>query len=193
MYPERLYQIRNQVKEAVENSLAPKAPGPQPQSEMLLLDEALLRRVITVLPMVPGSVRGIQTALELLFGVNRSVGSIHATLAESGRKASLYNSALMPAGPILAEADEIFCGGTPCLTVVDGESFMVLNIAASDTRCETAWGVTFLDLMEQGVAFHDVAADGAVGICAGMNAAGLDVPLRPDLFHLIQEATKISR
>jgi hypothetical protein len=99
----------------------------------------------------------------------------------------------MPAGPILAEADEIFCGGTPCLTVVDGESFMVLNIAASDTRCETAWGVTFLDLMEQGVAFHDVAADGAVGICAGMNAAGLDVPLRPDLFHLIQEATKISK
>jgi len=188
-----LYQIRNQVKEAVENSLAPKAPGPQPQSEKLLLDEALIRRVITVLPMTPGSVRGIQTALELLFGVNRSVGYIHATLAESGRKAALYNTALTPAGPILAEADEVFCGGKPCLTVVDGKSFMVLNIAAADTRDESAWGVTFLDLLERGVTFHDLSADGALGIRAGMNAAGLDVPLCPDLFHLMQEATTISK
>lgn len=188
-----LYQIREQVEAAIRDSLAPKAPGPQTKVDLLDLDEALIRRAITVLPMVQGSVRGIQTGLELLFGVKRSIGYIHATLEESGRKAAAYNEALMPAKPILGEVDEIFCGGKPCLTVVDGESFMVLNISAADARDETTWGLTFLKLVEQGVLFHDIAADGALGIQAGMKVAELGVPLRPDLFHLMQEATKISQ
>ena len=188
-----LYKMRNQVEEAIRGALSPKAPGPQAKTELLPLDEELIRRVITVLPMVQGSVRGIQMGLELLFGVKRSVGYIHATLEEVGEKAAAYNEALMPAGPILGEVDEIFCGGAPCLTVVDGKSFMVLNIAAADARDETTWGLTFLDLVERGVVFHDVAADGALGIQAGMKAAELGVPLRPDLFHLMQEATKISK
>lgn len=187
-----LYKIRNQVQDALTSVLSPKPPGPQPETELLPLNEALIRRAITVLPMTQGSVRGIQTGLELLFGVERSVGYIHATLEEVGQKAEAYNSALMPTGPVLGEADEIFCGGKPCLTVVDGKSFVVLNISAAEARDETTWGLTFLDLVEQGVVFHDVAADGALGIKAGMKAAELGVPLRPDLFHLMQDATKIS-
>jgi hypothetical protein len=142
--------------------------------------------------MVQGTVRGIQMYLDLLFGVKCSTGYIHAILEESGRKAAAYNEAMMPAKPILGEVDEIFRGGDPCLTVVDGDSFMVLNISAAEARDETTWGLTFLKLIEQGVTFHDIAADGALGIQAGMKAAGLDAPLRPDLFHLMQEATKIS-
>lgn len=188
-----LYKIRGQVQEALTRELSPKSPGPKPETEELVLDEELIRRAITVLPMVQGSVRGIQTGLALLFGVERSVGYIHATLEEIGQRAEAYNQALMPTGPILGEVDEIFCGGAPCLTVVDGESFVVLNISAADARDETTWGVTFLDLLEQGVVFHDVAADGALGIKAGMKAAELDVPLRPDLFHLMQDGTKISQ
>ncbi len=188
-----LYRIRDQMKAAISESLAPTAPGPQAKTASLDLDEALIRRAITVLPMVQGTVRGIQTYLDLLFGVKRSIGHIHATLEESGRKAAAYNEAMMPAGPILGEVDEIFCGGEPCLTVVDGKSFMVLNISAAEARDETTWGLTFLKLIEQGVTFHDIAADGALGIQAGIKAAELDVPLRPDLFHLMQEATKISR
>jgi len=181
------------MQEALTNALSPMPPGPQPKTKLLAVDEEFIRRAITVLPMVQGSVRGIQTGLALLFGVEHSVGYIHATLEEVGQKAESYNSALMPTGPVLGEVDEIFCGGNPCLTVVDGKSFTVLNISAAEARDETTWGLKFLELLEQGVVFHDVAADGALGIKAGMKAAELSVPLRPDLFHLMQDATKISR
>ena len=188
-----LYMIRDQARNALAEWLAPKRPGPQPKSQVLEVNEGLVRRAITVLPMVQGSVRGIQTGLELLLGVERSVGSIHAILQEMGEKAAAYNGAMRPTGPVLGEADEIFCAGHPCLTVVDGDSFAVLNISAAQRRDETTWGLKFLELREQGVDFEDLAADGALGIQAGMKAAELAVPLRPDLFHLLQESTQISK
>jgi hypothetical protein len=187
-----LYKIRNQAAEVLAEALAPKEPGPQPKREMLEVNEALVQRAIMVLPMVQGSVRDIQTGLQLLLGVGRSVGSIHATLVELGEKAAAYNAEMKPTSPVLGEADEIFCAGKPCLTVVDGDSFAVLNISAAERRDETTWGLKFLELLEQGVNFHDLAADGALGIKAGMEAAELGVSLRPDLFHLMQEATKIT-
>ena len=98
---------------------------------MVEVNEALVRRAIMVLPMVQGSVRDIQTGLELLLGVERSVGFIHGTLQEVAEKAAAYNAEMMPTGPVLGEADEIFCSGKPCLTVVDGDSFIVLNISSA--------------------------------------------------------------
>ncbi len=93
--------------------------------------------------------------------------------------------------PVLGEADEIFAGRKPCLAVVDGRSFLVLNLAAADGRDATHWGLTFLDLTVQGIVFHDVAADGVRGIRAGLQAAELAVPLRPDLFHLLREGKRL--
>ena len=188
-----LYKLRDQAWSALERELAPKRPGPQGEVSQVEVNEELIRRAITILPMVQGSVRGIQSGLELLFGVERSVGFIQGTLAEIGAKAAVYNACVRPASPVLGEVDEIFCSGQPCLTVVDGDSFLVLNISAAEARDETTWGLKFLELQEQGIEFADVAADGALGIKAGLAAAQIDAPLRPDLFHLMQDAIKISR
>jgi hypothetical protein len=46
-------------------------------------------------------------------------------------------------------------------------------------------------LAAQGVVFQDLAADGARGIRAGLRDAELAVPLRPDLFHLLREGTRL--
>jgi len=95
--------------------------------------------------------------------------------------------------PVLAEADEIFQGRRPCLTVVDGRSFLALNLTPAETRDATQWGLTFLELAERGLQFHDLVSDGAKGIRAGVHEAQLGIPLRPDLFHLLQEAHPITR
>ena len=95
--------------------------------------------------------------------------------------------------PVLAEADEIFQGRQPCLTVVDGRSFLVLNLAPAAARDGTTWGVTFLDLQARGVQFQDLASDGGTGIRAGAAAAQLAVPLRPDLFHLLDDAWRVGQ
>jgi hypothetical protein len=50
-----------------------------------------------------------------------------------------------------------------------------------------------LDVQKKGVHLVDVASDGAKGIQAGVKAVSLMIPLRPDLFHLIREAHRVTQ
>ncbi|MBV7337280.1 hypothetical protein KFU94_55430 [Chloroflexi bacterium TSY] len=81
--------------------MSPVSPGPQPKSHVIEVDETFIRRTITVLPMLRGSVRDIQRGLGLLLGVERSVGFIQGTLAEVGELASAYNESMVPTLPVL--------------------------------------------------------------------------------------------
>jgi len=69
----------------------------------------------------------------------------------------------------------------------------VLNLAPAAARDGTTWGVTFLDLQARGIQFQDLASDGGSGILAGATAAQLAVPLRPDLFHLLDDAWHVGQ
>ena len=187
-----LYEIKDRVQEALEGALKPKAVGRPVKKKLVHIDRASVRKAIAVMPMLTGSVRSIQLGLELLFGVQRSVGHISQTLKAAGAAAERQNEGVCVPLPVLGEADEIFAGRQPCLTVVDGRSFLVLNLAAAESRDATHWGLTFLDLAAQGVVFQDLAADGAHGIRAGLQDAELAVPLRPDLFHLLREGKRLA-
>lgn len=187
-----LYELTAQGQAALERKLAPSKPGRKAGSKVLEVDGRFVRKVIMVLPMLRGSIRNVQTGLELLFGANRSVGHIQETLVELGEKTAEYNNEMVPSSAVLGEADEVFCAQQPCLTVVDGESFMALNISAAESRDATTWGLKFLELMERGIEFDDLATDGALAIQAGARDAGLNAPIRHDLFHLMQDGTKIS-
>ena len=188
-----LYRFRDRVWEALLQALAPRKPGPHEGQKEIRLDKKFLCRAITVLSMLKGSVRDIQLGLDLLFNVQRSVGYISETLQEMGLAAAAYNVQIQIPLAVLGEADEIFQGRNPCLTVVDGRSFLVLNLSPAEKRDGATWGLTLLDLLERGIQFHDLASDGAQGIRAGAEAAELAVPLRPDLFHLLREAHKRSQ
>jgi hypothetical protein len=188
-----LYQLRERAGEAVLKALAPRKPGRRSEGKELTVDRDFVRRAVTVLSMLKGSIRDIQLGMELLFGVSRSVGYISQTLQESGVAAAAYNASVRIPLPMLGELDEIFQGRKPCLTIVDGRSFLVLNLSAAECRDGTTWGVTLLDLQKRGIQFHDLVSDGAKGIRSGVEEAELSVPLRPDLFHLLQEAHKLSQ
>jgi hypothetical protein len=189
-----LYELAAQAEQALEEALAPKQAGRKPQSTPLVVDRAFLHRAMLVLATVlPGSMRGIQLTLELLFGRHCALGLLSETLQTYGEAARQYNAQLIVPLPVLGEVDEIFQGRQPCLTVVDGRSFLVLHLSAEQRRDAATWGVTFLELEERGVQFHDIASDGALGIQAGIRDAGLAVPLRSDLFHLLRKAHQITR
>jgi hypothetical protein len=47
--------------------------------------------------------------------------------------------------------------------------------------------------MERGIRFHDLACDGGTGLRAGVKEAELAIPLRPDLFHILQGAHRLTR
>jgi hypothetical protein len=186
-----LYQFKDRVQAALETALKPKPVGRPAEEKLLRVDRDAVRKAIAVMPVLTGSVRSIQMGLELLLGVQRSVGYICQTLQAAGALADRQNDGLRVPLPVLGEADEIFSGRQPCLTVVDGRSFLVLNLAAAESRDATNWGLTFLDLEAQGVVFQDLAADGARGIRAGLREAELTIPLRPDLFHLLRDGKKL--
>lgn len=188
-----LYQMRNRARAAMEISLQPKPAGRPEQDTALRVDRQMIQRAIAILPMLTGSIRNIQIGLRLLLGVERSVGHISETLQQAGKAAQKINQEMQIPLPVLGEADEIFQGRQPCLTVVDGRSFLVLNLAAADRRDAAHWGVTFLELTERGIVFHDLVCDGAKGIQSGLQDADLGVPLRPDWFHLLRDAHKITR
>jgi hypothetical protein len=189
----RLYEMRAEAWGAIIEALQPGEVGrPSPVSS-LTVDKAFIDRTIAILPMLTGSVRDIRLGLKLILGVSRSVGYVSQRLTAAGAQATAYNLALTVPLPILGEADEIFQGRKPCLTLVDGRSFLVLNLTPAESRDGTTWGLTYLDLMERGIQFQDLACDGGTGLRAGVREAKLAVPLRPDLFHLLQDAYRLTR
>jgi hypothetical protein len=161
---------------------------------MLRVDKGHLQQAIVTLgTAIPGTVRGIQTCLGIILKTHRSTGFISETLQQAGEGASQENAQLTPPSPILGEADEIFQRRKPCLTVVDGHSFLALSLAPERSRDATTWGVTLLTMAERGVTFHNLVADGAKGITAGVEEAKLAIPLIPDRFHLLQEGHRLGR
>jgi len=159
-----LYEIRDSVQDAIVDVLRPRDAGRPAQKTDLTVDKILIDRTIAVLPMLKGSVRDIQLGLDLILGVSRSVGYVSETLKVAGEKATSCNLGVTVPLPILGEADEIFQGRKPCLTLVDGRSFLVLNLTPAESRDGTTLGLTYLDLVERGIQFHDLACDGGTGL-----------------------------
>jgi hypothetical protein len=167
-----LYELRHKSLQAVTSALLPQKPGRKPESNQILIDTGFIQRFIAIcLSVVPGTVRTVRLLLELLFGVQRTTGFISQTAQALGTKAQQDRQSLHLPIRVLAEADEIFQGRQPCLTLVHGRSFLVLSLSAQAHRDETTWGCVLLDVEQQGVQLVDLASDGARGIHAGARAA----------------------
>ncbi|MBC8255401.1 MAG: hypothetical protein H8E35_15430, partial [Ardenticatenia bacterium] len=90
-----LYELKDKAISALLEALTPQQCGPQPKVDTLVVNREFLRRAIVILTTaVPGTVRGIQLALELLFNKHRAVGLISATLPEAGQGTKRYNAGL---------------------------------------------------------------------------------------------------
>jgi hypothetical protein len=185
--------IRDRAWKALTEALLPREAGRPAQTTTLTVDKALVDRAIGTLPLLKGSVRDIRLGRRRLLGVPRSVGDIRQTLTAAGAQAETENGSLCGSLPILGEAAEIFQGRPPCLPVVDGRSFLVVHLTPAESRDGTTWGVTYLDLLQRGIRFQDRAGEGGKGRLAGVREAQLAIPLRPDLFHLLREAGRLTQ
>jgi hypothetical protein len=189
-----LYELRGKARASLSDALLPQLAGRKADKNQVVIDDHFVQRTIAaLLSIVPGTVRTAQVFLDIVLGAHRSLGYVSRKAKKLGTKALAYTQEL--ALPILAlgEADEIFQGRHPCLTLVDGRSFLVLSLSAQTHRDETAWGSVLMDVQQQGVHLVDVASDGARGIAAGVKALSEKIPLRPDLFHLTREAYRVTQ
>jgi hypothetical protein len=120
--------------------LKPRPVERPAEKEVLQFNREYVHKAITVMPLLTRSVRNIQIGLALLFGVKWSVDHVSQTLQVAGAAAGARNGGLRVPLPLLEEADEIFAECKPSLTVVDGRSFLVLNLVAAESRDATYWG-----------------------------------------------------
>ena len=139
-----IYRLRDRAWEALVEALLPRAAGRPAQTTTLTVDKGLIDQAIITLPLLKGTVRDIRLGLQLLLGVTRSVGYISQTLTAAGAQAETENGSLYVPLPILGEADEIFQGRQPCLTVVGGRSFLVVYLVPDESRDGTTRGVTYI-------------------------------------------------
>ncbi len=189
-----LYELRHKAIQAVTSVLLPHKPVRKPATNQILVDAHFIQPFVAIcLSIVPGTVRTVRLFLELLFDVRCSIGFISQTAQALGAKAQPDNQSWHLPIQALVEADEIFPGRQPCLTLVDGRSFLVLSLSAQAHRDETTWGCVLLNVAQQGVQLVELASDGARGIRAGAQAAGLAIPLCPDLFRLTREAHRLTQ
>lgn len=188
-----LYRLRDRLRDALTEILKPRPAGRPSSTTLLKVDRDFIQRTIVTLPLLKGTVRDIRLGLRLLLGVTRSVGHISRTLNAASEQAQAYHLGLSVPLPLLGEADEIFQGRQPCLTVVDGRSFLVVHLTPAESRDATTWGLAWLDLQERGIRFHHLVCDESRGLQGGVREARLSIPLRPDLFHLLRDAHRITQ
>ena len=187
-----LYAIQDKAEAAILKVLEAQKAGRKANTNQIEVDEQFVNRAIAILmSVIAGSIRPVKWVLDLLLGIQRSTGYISQKAQNIGAAALEYTQNLRLPISVLAEADEIFQGQQPCLTLVDGRSFLVLSLSAQEHRDKTTWGCVLLDVQSQGVHFVEVARDGALGIQAGVREVSLAIPLRPDLFHLLREAHRV--
>lgn len=129
-----LYQLHVRVAAVIVEALSPHQPGPGAQEVFLILDRAFIQQAVVILSLLKGTVRDIQKGLPCCSAlVARWATSV--SLNAAGAKATAQSQALVVPVPILGEADEIFQGRKPCLTLVDGRSFRVRLDAGRLSGC----------------------------------------------------------
>jgi hypothetical protein len=186
-----LYALRHQARSALELALAPGTPGRPPLEQRLVIDDLALDRAILVLSQAAhASVRAIQECLGQILQVPRSLGAIHAVLAEAATRARALR--VVPTGPVHVVADETFAAHRPVLEVVEHQSGAVLALSALPARDETAWGCTLLDVIDPGVTIDRITADGDDGLRAGVRALGLADPAL-DHWHTVRDLGRLAQ
>lgn len=75
-----LYEIRDRAGKAILEALLPREAGRPAQTTTLTVDKPFIDRAIAILPMLKGTVRDIRLGLDLILGVERSLGYISETL-----------------------------------------------------------------------------------------------------------------
>ena len=119
-----LYELCEKALASVSEAFLPKAPGRKTSSRLVVINESFVQRAIVAsLSVVPGTVHTVQLLLGLVLDGQRSTAYISQIAKEIEADALEYTQGQILPILALTEADEIFQGRKPCLTLVDGRFF----------------------------------------------------------------------
>ena len=174
-----------------------QAFAPQAKDEEVLfylpVTKAWLRQVVLGLVLLcHSSFRGVIAFFRDLLDCPVSLGSVHAIVREAVSVAQQINAAQDLCRVRAGSHDELFQAGQPVLAGIDLDSTYCYLLAAVAHRDAETWGIHLLDLTEQGLHPDYTVADGGRGLRAGQALAWPGVPCNGDVFHGLQELTRLT-
>jgi hypothetical protein len=187
-----LYQQATKGAQALAQAFAPQAKD----EEVLFylpVTKAWLRQVVLGLVLLcHSSFRGVIAFFRDLLDCPVSLGSVHAIVRQAVSVAQHINAAQDLARVRAGSHDELFQAGLPVLTGIDLDSTYCYLLAPVAHRDAETWGIHLLDLAEQGLHPEYTVADGGRGLRAGQALAWPGVPCEGDVFHGLQELTRLT-
>jgi hypothetical protein len=121
-----------------------------------------------------------------------SLGSVHSIVRQAVSVAQPVNAAQDLSRVRAGSHDELFQAGQPVLTGIDLDSTYCYLLAPVAHRDAETWGIHLLDLAAQGLCPDYTVADGGRGLRAGQALAWPGVPCHGDVFHGLQELTRLT-
>jgi hypothetical protein len=174
-----------------------QAFAPQPKDDEVLfylpVTKAWLRQVVLGLVLLcHSSFRGVIAFFRDLLDCPLSLGRVHAIVHQAVSIAQSVNAAQDLSRVRAGSHDELFQAGLPVLAGIDLDSTYCYLLAPEAHRDAETWGIHLLDLAEQGLRPDYTVADGGRGLRAGQALAWPGVPCDGDVFHGLQELTRLS-
>ncbi|MDP6039748.1 MAG: hypothetical protein QGG64_14450 [Candidatus Latescibacteria bacterium] len=159
----------------------------------LPVTKAWLRQLVMALVLIcHASYRGVVELFGDMLDTSISVGSVHNILTQAVVHARTHQAQEDLSAIRVGAHDEIFQNGKPVLTGCDLDSSYCYLLGEEESRDTTSWGVHLLDLQERGLDLDYTLADFGKGLRAGQAEAWPGVPCRGDIFHLMQDLTKMT-
>jgi hypothetical protein len=180
---------RRIAQDALDQAFTPPLPRDQRVLFYLPVTRAWVAQFCLALLLIGRcSFRGVHEILRDLFGLRKSIGSIHALTQEAATKAEALNASQDLSRVRVAAPDEIFQGQMPVLAVVDVFSTYCCLLEAAEHRDGDTWGTHLLDLRQrQGFAPARAIADAGRGLRSGMRQALPLVPCDADNWHALRD------
>ena len=187
-----VYQQKACAAEALTEAFTPQAVDDEVLFYLPITKPWLRQFVLACVLIGHSPLRGVVEILQDLFDYPMSLGTVFNIVQSAVEPAREHNQAQDLGFVQVGGHDEIFQAGQPVLVGVDLLSTYCYQLSVEERRDAETWGVRNLELQAQGLDPDYFVADGGEPLRAGLTEVFPDKPCRSDVFHVLQEVSKVA-
>ncbi|HEV3443895.1 MAG TPA: hypothetical protein VG099_04585 [Gemmataceae bacterium] len=187
-----VYCQSDTAERALTEAFAPQQADDQVLFHLPVTKQWLRQLTLGLVLSCHSPLRGVVELLRDHFDYDTSLGTVFNVVRAALPLAQAHNHAQDLSLIRVGGHDEIFQADQPVLVGVDLQSTYCYLLSLEEQCDADTWGVRLLELItERGFHPDYVVADAGNALRAGLRAALPDSLCRSDIFHLLQELTKV--
>lgn len=187
-----LYEQKAKAEHALEEAFTPSTKDDEVLFYLPVTKAWLRQLVLGLMLYCYAPYRGVVALFRDLLDTSISIGTVHNIMTHAVEQARTINAQEDLSAIRVGAHDEIFQTRYPVLVGADPHSLYCYLLSQETSRDATIWGVHLLDLEERGLNLDYTLADFGKGLRKGQAEAWPDRPCRGDIFHLMQDLTRLT-